>query len=68
VRDEVVKLVPEGTSNHPASSGEIPALMNGLNSLLDRLATLTADKTEVQPLLDEIRDRVRQLQGQLRQS
>jgi ATP-dependent Clp protease ATP-binding subunit ClpC len=68
VRDEVVKLVPEGTSNHPASPGEIPALMNGLNSLLDRLATLTAGKTEVQPLLDEILERVRQLQDQLRQS
>jgi ATP-dependent Clp protease ATP-binding subunit ClpC len=67
-RAAVLKLVPEGASPHVAEPAEPFVLLQGLNSLLDRLAQITADKPEVRTLLEEIRQRAALLQRHFGQS
>ena len=65
LREIVAKVVAERPGS--SHSTEASSLIHGLKQLLDRLAAIASDKTEVRSQIDDIRQRVAALARQLDQ-
>jgi ATP-dependent Clp protease ATP-binding subunit ClpC len=67
-REAVLKLVPEAGSPDLAEPTDPFVLLQGLNTLLDRLAKIAPDTPDVRTLLEEIRQRAVSLRRHFGQS